>query len=118
MECKLKSGHTHGAPIDFGALQVVKGLGRLSVLYFAVLWTFFNKNDLTPEQLADFERRTSMRGERVMMSSLLTTNTFGPKYNLWSNRCQLVDSLVGTGAGIVWKIVWGCLEDSLGMFGR
>ncbi|CAK9002907.1 unnamed protein product [Durusdinium trenchii] len=62
MECKLKSGHTHGAPIDFGALQVVKGLGRLSVLYFAVLWTFFNKNDLTPEQLADFERRTSMRG--------------------------------------------------------
>jgi len=41
-----------------GSLECVKGLGRLSILFFGSLWTFLKKDQLTEEQRLDFCRRT------------------------------------------------------------
>ena len=42
-----------------GLLECVKGLGRLSILYFGAFWTFLNKDELTQEERDDFCRHTT-----------------------------------------------------------
>lgn len=56
LECRLKPGQEPGKPLGFCSLQVTKGLGRLSIMYFGLLWTFFKKNELTMEETQDFKR--------------------------------------------------------------
>lgn len=44
-------------PFDFGTVQAVKGLGRLSMILWAVLHTYLNLRDtLTKEEKEDFCR--------------------------------------------------------------
>ena len=42
-----------------GLLECVKGLGRLSIIYFGAFWTFLKKDELTEEQRDDFCRHTT-----------------------------------------------------------
>ena len=52
MEVRKRDVGTHMAKV-----QPVKGLGRCSIIYFGVLFTYLEmRNDLSPEELADFRR--------------------------------------------------------------
>ena len=53
MQCRLRDGGS-----EHGFFQCTKGLGRLSVIYFGVLWTFLHKDDvaLCGESMGDFVR--------------------------------------------------------------
>lgn len=58
IECKLRTHLAAGSPLQLGCLQATKGVGRLAVLYFGVLWTFLNlKVDaMKPEEIEDLQR--------------------------------------------------------------
>lgn len=46
-----------GEPMCFGSLEVVKGLGRTSVLLYSLFYTFLClQKGLTPEELDDFRQ--------------------------------------------------------------
>ena len=52
MQCRLRDDG-----VEHGFFQCTKGLGRLSAIYFAVLWTFLHKDDLGDEStVGDFVR--------------------------------------------------------------
>ena len=45
------------AKLSYSSLQVTKGVGRTSILFFGVLWTFLRlKDKLSMEQQSDFKR--------------------------------------------------------------
>ena len=59
-EVKPMNGFTfsHSQPFEFGSVQAVKGLGRLSMILWAVLHTYLHlRTTLTVEQKDDFYRR-------------------------------------------------------------
>lgn len=45
-----------GAPLSFKCVTPVKGLGRMSIVLFGILWTYLHKDNLTAECLEDFCR--------------------------------------------------------------
>lgn len=49
-----------GRPIEYGSLRPTKGVGRASVIMFAILYTFHElKNKLSKEETDDFARLNS-----------------------------------------------------------
>lgn len=48
-----------GSPLGFGAIQPVKGLGRLSILLWCIFKTYTNRAIMTDEAKASFGRWTT-----------------------------------------------------------
>lgn len=56
-ECQL------GKPMSFGSVEAAKGQGRLSALYFGILYTYLKLKDmLSEEETADFTRPPALFG--------------------------------------------------------
>ena len=49
MEVKWANGQgcvPDGSPISFSSVEAVKGIGRVSIILFGVVWTYLNKEQL------------------------------------------------------------------------
>lgn len=56
VELKLAKELAMGEPLKHGCFQPSKGFGRVSMLWFGVLWTWKKFGDMTATQSSDFLR--------------------------------------------------------------
>ena len=58
VELKLFQDMKRDQPLTHGCLQPNKGFGRLSMLWFGVLWTWKKlSHDMNSAQISDFQRQ-------------------------------------------------------------
>ena len=55
-EVRPSLGTKPEGPYNFECLDCVKGLGRLTIILFAVVYTYMHKRDMSEEMQADFTR--------------------------------------------------------------
>ena len=55
IEIRVWNDDALGHPLDIGKVTPVKGFGRVSILMFGIIWTYVNKEALTPDAEADFK---------------------------------------------------------------
>lgn len=56
MEAKVADGAEPGNPMNFMTVVPVKGLGRVSILLWGVMWTYLNKDSMDIDEKEDFQR--------------------------------------------------------------
>ena len=58
MEAKTSENIHDGSKLKFGSMYVTKGLGRLSIILFGIVWTYCKLRDaMSDEMQTDFRRR-------------------------------------------------------------
>ena len=50
-----------GCPLSFAGIQAVKGLGRLSIIWWCILRTYFERDGLTQPEKDSFKRLGSLK---------------------------------------------------------
>lgn len=81
-----------GSALEFASLVPVKGLGKVSILFFGLLWTYVKLRDsLSKEELEDFQRRPPISKGRLW-------------YSWESNMSKVMVWLKPSPLGICWEV--------------